>query len=143
MDDRELLAAAVALAEQCPPSMTAFSVGAIIAAPDGTVLATGYSRQHDSLDHAEEAALAQVDADLAGATIYSSLEPCGRRASRPHTCAELILASPIRRVVFAMREPATFVEATGANLLRAAGCAVVELPDLADGVRRTNAHLLG
>lgn len=146
MDDRKLLAAAVALAEQCPPSMTAFSVGAIIAAPDGTVLATGYSRQHDPLDHAEEAALAHPhvrEADLAGATIYSSLEPCGRRASRPHTCAELILASPIRRVVFAMREPDTFVEATGADLLRAAGCAVVELPDLADGVRRTNAHLLG
>ena len=143
MDDHELLAAAVALADECPPSMTAFSVGAIIAAPDGTVLATGYSRQDDPLDHAEEAAFAHADADLTGATIYSSLEPCGRRASRPRTCAELILASPIRRVVFALREPDTFVPATGADLLRAAGCEVVELPDLADGVRRTNAHLLG
>ena len=143
MDDRKLLAAAVALADDCPPSMTAFSVGAIIAAPDGTVLATGHSRQYSPLDHAEEAALAHVEADLTGATIYSSLEPCGRRASRPHTCAELILASPIRRVVFAMREPDTFVAATGADLLRAAGCEVVELPDLAAGVRRTNVHLLG
>jgi pyrimidine deaminase RibD-like protein len=143
MDDHDLLAAAVALAAECPPSSTAFSVGAIIAAPGGTVLATGYSRQLDPVNHAEEAALAQVEADLTGATIYSSLEPCGRRASRPATCAALILASPIRRVVFAMREPGTFVEATGADLLRAAGCEVVELADLAEGVRRANAHLLG
>lgn len=143
MDDRKLLAAAVALADECPPSTTAFSVGAIIAAPDGTVLATGHSRQGDPLDHAEEVALATVTADLTGATIYSSLEPCGRRASRPRTCAELILASPIRRVVFALREPATFVAGTGADLLRAGGCEVVELADLAAGVRRTNAHLLG
>jgi pyrimidine deaminase RibD-like protein len=143
MADRELLVAAIALAVRCPPSTTAFSVGAIIAAPDGTVLATGYSRQSDPVNHAEEAALAQVQADLTGATIYSSMEPCGRRASRPRTCAELILASPIRRVVFAMREPDTFVEGTGADVLRAAGCEVVELADLAAGVRRTNAHLLG
>jgi diaminohydroxyphosphoribosylaminopyrimidine deaminase / 5-amino-6-(5-phosphoribosylamino)uracil reductase len=143
MDDHKLLAAAIALADDCPPSLTAFSVGAIIAAPDGTVLATGHSRQYDPLDHAEEAALAHVEADLGGATIYSSLEPCGRRASRASTCAQLILASPIRRVVFAMREPDTFVEGTGADLLRAAGCEVVELADLAAGVRRTNAHLLG
>lgn len=143
MDDRTLLAKAVALADDCPPSATAFSVGAVIAGPDGSILATGRSRQFHPHDHAEEVALAAVTGDLAGASIFSSLEPCSKRASRPRTCTELILASPIRRVVFAWREPGTFVDGEGAELLRVAGCEVVELPELADGVRRTNAHLLG
>jgi pyrimidine deaminase RibD-like protein len=142
MDDRVLLAQAVALAELCPPSSTAFSVGAVIASASGEVLATGYSRQHTPLDHAEEAALSTVDVDLTGATIYSSLEPCSKRASRPRTCTDLILASPIRRVVFAWREPSTFVDGEGAELLRAAGCEIVELPELAADAQRPNAHLL-
>lgn len=144
MDDHALLAKAVSLAALCPPSTTAFSVGAVIAAPDGTVLATGYSRQLDEVNHAEEAALSTVDGEaLAGATIYSSLEPCSKRSSRPRTCTELILASPIRRVVLAWREPSTFVDGEGTELLRAAGCEVVELPELAAEARKPNAHLLG
>ena len=66
-----------------------------------------------------------------GTTLYSSLEPCSARASRPRTCTELILAAGIGRVVFAWREPAIFVEGRGAELLHAAGVEVVELPELA------------
>jgi pyrimidine deaminase RibD-like protein len=79
---------------------------------------------------------------LGGATIYSSLEPCSTRASRPRSCTELILASSISRIVFAWREPGLFVDCQGAELLRAAGRQVVEVPDLAHLVRRTNGHLL-
>ena len=53
-----------------------------------------------------------------GSTIYSSLEPCSARASRPRTCTDLILAAHIGRVVFAWREPSIFVEGRGAELLR-------------------------
>lgn len=145
MDDRALLRAAVELASNCPPSSTAFSVGALVVA-DGVVLADGWSRRTDPHDHAEEAALATLGPGWrapAGTTVYSSLEPCSARASRPRTCSELILAAGIERVVFAWREPSIFVTGEGAEQLRAAGVEVLELPELAAGVREVNAHLLG
>jgi pyrimidine deaminase RibD-like protein len=144
--DREYLQRAIELAQRCPPSSTAFSVGAVIVGADGAVLATGYSRENDPREHAEEAALGKVasgDHRLSGATIYSSLEPCSIRASRPRSCTELILATAISRIVFAWREPDLFVDCQGAELLRAAGRQVVEVPDLAELVRRSNGHLLG
>ncbi|MFC3995573.1 dCMP deaminase [Nocardiopsis sediminis] len=144
--DRDWLRAAIDLSRACTPSPSAFCVGAIVVGADGTVLADGYSRRDDPHDHAEEAALRAVDgADprLRTATVYSSLEPCGTRASRPLTCTDLILATPIPRVVFAWREPAIFVDCDGAERLRAAGRTVVEVPDLAGLVRDVNAHLLG
>jgi pyrimidine deaminase RibD-like protein len=49
----------------------------------------------------------------------------------------------VQRVVFAWREPAVFVDGTGAELLQAAGVDVVELPELADAARAPNRHLLG
>jgi pyrimidine deaminase RibD-like protein len=144
--DRRWLEQAVELSRRCPPSATAFSVGAVVVAADGTPLATGYSREGDPKDHAEEAALAKLDPDdprVATATIYSSLEPCSRRASRPRTCTELILAAGIPRVVFAWREPDVFVDCEGAELLTRAGVEVVEVPELAPVVEEVNAHLLG
>ncbi|MGH3786155.1 MAG: deaminase [Pseudonocardiaceae bacterium] len=143
--DRRRLKQAIELAQACPPSLTAFSVGAVIAEVSGTVIATGYSRETEPHDHAEEVALAKLDrgdSRLDGATLYSSLEPCSTRASRPRSCTELILATPISRIVFAWREPDLFVNCQGAELLRAAGREVVEVPELADSVRRTNQHLL-
>ena len=146
--DRRWLGIACELAELCPPSETAFSVGAVVVAADGTELARGHSREGgDPAVHAEEAALAKVtpgDPRLAGATVYSSLEPCARRASRPMPCARLILAAGVRRVVTAWREPDTFVPgADGSGVLAAEGVRVVHLPEYAPAARRPNAHLLG
>ncbi|MGH3815715.1 MAG: deaminase, partial [Pseudonocardiaceae bacterium] len=143
--DRGYLRHTIELAQRCPRSRTAFSVGAVIIDADGVVLATGYSRENDLHDHAEEAALAKLtpgDSRLPAATLYSSLEPCSTRASRPRSCTELILATPIPRIVFAWREPDLFVDCQGAELLRADGREVVEAPELANLVRRTNQHLL-
>ncbi|WP_415840200.1 deaminase [Nocardiopsis gilva] len=140
------LRAAIELSRSCPPSTTAFSVGAIVLGADGTVLADGYSRRDDPHDHAEEAALRALRPDdprLDTATLYSSLEPCSTRASRPRPCADLILATPIPRIVFAWREPAVFADCEGAQRLRDAGRMVIEVPALADQVREVNAHLLG
>lgn len=122
---------AVALAERCPPSDTAFSVGACIVGQDGAELSTGYSRETDQHVHAEESALAKLTEaeDLTGATIYSSLEPCGARASRPTPCANLIIESGIKRVVMAWTEPSDFVDAPeGIAVLRNAGVEVLQLP---------------
>jgi pyrimidine deaminase RibD-like protein len=80
----------------------------------------------------------------AGATLYSSLEPCSARASRPLSCTELIVAAVIAQVVFAWREPELFVHGEGAERLRTAEVAeveVVELGELADAARVVNLHL--
>ncbi|TDC87001.1 dCMP deaminase [Actinomadura sp. 7K507] len=140
--DRHWLELACDLAGLCPPSRTAFSVGAVIVGADGREVARGFSREDDPHDHAEEAALAKTTVDLTGATVYSSLEPCGHRASRPRPCAELIVASGARRVVFAWREPVLFAEGTGAEILAAAGIELTEIPCLADRAREPNKHLL-
>ncbi len=115
-------------------------------AADGTLLASGFSREADPRDHAEEAALAKVppgDPRLPTATLYTSLEPCGARASRPRTCAELIIASGLRRVVYAWREPPLLAAGGGDPQLRAAGAVVMEVPGLAAEARAVNAHLTG
>ncbi|MFE1926489.1 dihydrofolate reductase family protein [Streptomyces asoensis] len=145
--DRHWLALACALAADCPPSGTAFSVGAVVVAADGTELARGHSREAgDPVVHAEEAALAKIDpADprLATATVYSSLEPCARRSSRPAPCARLILDAGVRRVVTAWREPDTFVtEADGTGLLAARGVDVLLLPEYEERAKEPNGHLL-
>ncbi|GLZ79026.1 hypothetical protein Afil01_38330 [Actinorhabdospora filicis] len=142
MSDLEHLSLAVELAYRCPPSASAFSVGAVLARPDGPVLARGFSRGEQPQDHAEEVALRHAPGDLDGVTVYSSLEPCGRRASRPRTCAELIVAAGIRRVVYAWEEPSLFVEGRGAEVLRAAGVEVLVVDSLAARARAANAHLL-
>jgi 5-amino-6-(5-phosphoribosylamino)uracil reductase len=144
--DGAWLAVACQLATHCPPSTTAFSVGAVIVAADGTELARGYSRQADPHDHAEEGALAQLashDSRLPDATIYSSLEPCAKRASRPRPCAELILDVGIRRVVTAWREPDHFVPgADGIERLEGVGVCVIELAEYAEAAKAPNRHLL-
>ena len=127
--DRHWLALACELAAECPPSETAFSVGAVVVAEDGTELSRGHSREAgDPVVHAEEAALTKLDpADprLPTATVYTSLEPCTHRASRPKPCARLILDAGVRRVVTAWREPDTFVAgADGSGMLAARGVTV-------------------
>ncbi|MEV4869447.1 deaminase [Streptomyces syringium] len=144
-DHRQWMREAIDLSRHCPPAATAFSVGAIIVGAEGTVLATGYSRESDPREHAEEAALRKLPTDdprLATATVYSSLEPCSKRASRPATCTQLILRAGIPAVVFGLREPLLFVDCDGAETLRAAGVSVTELPEFAERVRAINHHLL-
>lgn len=143
--DRTWVTETIALSRRSPPSNTAFSVGALIVDATGTVLARGWSRPHDPHDHAEEAAILALGPGWTatpGSTLYSSMEPCSARASRPRSCAQLILGARISRVVFAWREPSIFVEGRGAELLAAAGVEVVELPELAAQVRAVNQHLL-
>lgn len=141
--DLHWLRQAIELSRRCPPSASAFSVGAILVGADGGVLATGYSRERDPKDHAEEVALARAAGDplLAGATLYSSLEPCLARTSRPRSCVELITESGIGRVVIAWLEPPLFVAGGGAAALRDAGVTVLEIPWLAELARSVNAHL--
>jgi len=146
--DERWMRLAIELAWQCPPSPTAYSVGAVLVDADGDEISRGFSREGgDPAVHAEESALGKLAADdprLAGATIYSTLEPCSQRKSRPRTCTQLIIAAGLRRVVIAWREPALFVaHCQGFELLAEAGLEVAELPALAALAVAPNRHLFG
>jgi diaminohydroxyphosphoribosylaminopyrimidine deaminase/5-amino-6-(5-phosphoribosylamino)uracil reductase len=92
-----------------------------------------------------------VAALLSGATLYSTLEPCSQRKSRPRSCTQLILATRsavtggdggIRRVVVAWREPSLFIEdCQGVELLERAGLEVTELGDFTELAKAPNRHL--
>nr|WP_245563436.1 deaminase [Longispora albida] len=137
--DHHYLRQAIELSKLCPPSETAFAVGAVVVR-DGEVLATGYSRESDEHIHAEEAALAKV-ADARGATVYSSLEPCSIRKSGRRPCAQRIIDAGIARVVYAWREPPLFVHGEGAEVLKNATIEVTELTELAAEARAVNAMM--
>jgi pyrimidine deaminase RibD-like protein len=143
--DERWLRKAIDLSRLCPPSPSAFSVGAIIVSSDDEIISQSYSRESDPRDHAEEGALAKTnraDPRLAAATSYCSLEPCSQRASRLRSCTELTITAGIPRVVIAWREPAILVDCEGVELLEAAGIEVVEIPALADIASQVNQHLM-
>jgi diaminohydroxyphosphoribosylaminopyrimidine deaminase/5-amino-6-(5-phosphoribosylamino)uracil reductase len=147
-EDERWMREAIGLAWRCPPSETAFSVGAIVVDAAGNELSRGFSREGgDPALHAEEAALAKLAPGaprLAGATVYSTLEPCSQRKSRPRTCTELIVAAGAARVVIAWREPALFVpDCQGVELLAQAGLQVIEMTALAADAAEPNRHLIG
>ncbi len=146
-DDIRWLHQAIDLSRRCPPSSTAYSVGAIIVDAAGNEIARGYSRDTGPHVHAEESALSKLvrdDPRLATATIYSSLEPCTERRFRSGPCTNLILATGIPHVVIAWREPSLFVaDCRGVEQLREAGVSVLEIAELEHAARTVNTHLRG
>lgn len=144
-DDERWMALATSLARLAPPSPAAYSVGAVILNAAGTEVSRGFSREDgDPHVHAEESALGKLAPgdQVAGGTLYSTLEPCTKRMSRARSCTELILATGIARVVIAWREPDLFVaDCVGVELLQRAGVAITELPGFAAAAKAPNQHL--
>jgi diaminohydroxyphosphoribosylaminopyrimidine deaminase/5-amino-6-(5-phosphoribosylamino)uracil reductase len=142
-EDQRWLGSAIELSRLSQPTRTNYAVGAIIVDHDGVALGTGYTGEIGSRDHAEEVALAKLARrDLSQATVYSSLEPCTARKSRPGTCTNLILAAGIKRVVIALREPLIFADCRGVATLREGGVDVIEISDLGHLVHEINSHVL-
>lgn len=141
---RDRLRAAIDVSRSAPLVASRYAVGALIVDHDGTVLASGYTGETDPAHHAEEAALAKLapGLDLSRATLYTSLEPCTMRKSRPAPCTDLVLAAGIGRVVLALREPLVFADCDGVETLRQHGVQIIEMSDLAQHVRDINAHVL-
>ena len=129
-NDAYWLREAIELAKRCPPSDTAYAVGAIIVDREGNEISRGYSRETHPTIHAEEAALDKAAGDprLTTATLYTSMEPCGERRSRPRTCAQLIIDVGIPRVLFALAEPTLLIsEPKGQARLLDAGVNLAQL----------------
>ncbi len=142
-EDYRLMWQAIALTAQCPHSTSAYAVGAIIVTRKGEIF-TGYSRETSPINHAEEEAILKAEhagCSLEGATIYSSMEPCTTRNSKPTSCSELIIRHRMGRVVFAAYEPPTFVTCHGEERLRNAGIEVTILNDLSKEALTANRHI--
>lgn len=110
-------------------------VGCVILDDDGSEVAEGFHRGAGT-PHAEIAALSAAGEDARGATVVVTLEPCNHTSPRSGPCAEALLASGVRRVVFAQSD-ANPVARGGADTLRAAGVEV-EAGLLADEARALN-----
>ena len=133
---------ALALAARCRPSDAAFSVGAVVATEQDLIVGVGYSRETGPHVHAEEVALRRAGRHARGATLFSTMEPCGERLSGRRSCAERIAAAGVRTVHAAAAEPPVFVTPTGFACLREAGVRVVRMPQFAKAALALNAHLL-
>ncbi|MEO7093112.1 MAG: bifunctional diaminohydroxyphosphoribosylaminopyrimidine deaminase/5-amino-6-(5-phosphoribosylamino)uracil reductase RibD [Polyangiales bacterium] len=102
-------------------------VGCVIVDAGGRVLGRGHT-QGPGEDHAEIAAARDAKAnghDLAGATLYSTLEPCSFHGRTP-ACARAIVERGIARVVIGLHDPNPRVDGEGVRILRAAGIEVIE-----------------
>ncbi len=97
-------------------------VGAVIVR-DGREIARGWHRAFGD-PHAERDALAAAaGADVTGATMYVTLEPCCHTGKTP-PCTDAILEAGIARVVVAMEDPDENVSGRGIAILRKAGVEV-------------------
>jgi len=141
MIDDLFMELAIEEAKKCPPSQTAYSVGCVIVL-DGHVLSLGYSREDGDKVHAEESALSKLEGIAKGSTIYSTMEPCSKRASRPLSCAQLIIKSGATRVVYACEEPPHFVaDCKGIEFLKQQGIEVVQLSKYEEPCLVLNDHI--
>jgi diaminohydroxyphosphoribosylaminopyrimidine deaminase/5-amino-6-(5-phosphoribosylamino)uracil reductase len=111
-------------------------VGAVVAR-DGEILGEGWHERFGGA-HAEVNAIEACGlADLGGATLYVSLEPCCHEGKTP-PCTEAIMHTGIRRVVIASDDPTEKASGRSLGILRDEGVEVV----MADGELAARARLL-
>ncbi len=110
-------------------------VGAVVVR-DGVVLGEGWHDWYGG-PHAEVNAIQACDgADLRGATIYVSLEPCCHQGKTP-PCTDAILRAGITRVVVGSDDPTLKAAGRGLGILRDEGVTV----DVAGGELAARARL--
>jgi pyrimidine deaminase RibD-like protein len=97
-------------------------VGAVVV-KDGIVLATAYRSELAEGDHAEYTALEKKmhDKTIAGATVYTTLEPCTARSPSKVPCTDRLIQRRVKRVVIGMPDPNRTVYGEGWAKLREAG----------------------
>ena len=125
--DGAWLDAASALAARGRPlSRPNPAVGAIVVRDD-RVVGRGWTRA-GGRPHAEAVALDQAGPAARGATLYVTLEPCAHQSPRGPSCASLVAAAGLARVVVGCADPDPRTAGSGIAMLRDAGIAVAVLP---------------
>lgn len=74
--------------------------------------------------HAEVNAISSATEDVAGSTLYVTLEPCSHYGKTP-PCADLIIQKKFKKVVIGMLDPNPLVAGNGVRKLQEAGIEVV------------------
>lgn len=98
------------------------SVGCVVVR-DGVIVGEGATAE-GGRPHGEELALRQAGAAARDAVVYVTLEPCAKRSSGAASCADLLIAAGVARVVIAASDPHPFAAGAGVERLRAAGVSV-------------------
>lgn len=111
----ELAEEALSVSHPNPP------VGAVVV-KDGKVAGRGHT-MHIGGAHAEVVAIAEAGDLAAGATLYTTLEPCCHVGRTP-PCTDLIINSGIREVSIATIDPNPKVNGKGIHILKGAGLTV-------------------
>ena len=99
------------------------SVGSIVVAPDGEILARAWTAP-GGRPHAEAIALDRAGERARGASIYVTLEPCAHTEGRGLACADIIAAAKPSRAVIALTDPDPRTSGRGLERLSAAGIEV-------------------
>jgi diaminohydroxyphosphoribosylaminopyrimidine deaminase/5-amino-6-(5-phosphoribosylamino)uracil reductase len=134
--DHDHLARAIELAERGVGRVSPNPVVGAVIVRDGEVLGEGWHEEFGG-PHAEVNAIrACAGADLNGATLYVSLEPCCHHGRQP-PCTDAIVAAGLRRVVVAGDDPSSKAAGRGLGILRDEGIDV----DVAGGELATRARL--
>jgi len=134
--DRRHLARAIELAERGRGHVSPNPVVGAVIGRDGEVIGEGYHRAPGAAHAEVEAIHAAEGEDLAGATLYVSLEPCCHHGRTP-PCTEAIREARIRRIVVAADDPSEHACGRGLGILRDEGVEVV----VADGELAARARL--
>lgn len=121
-DHRWLAAAAALAARGRPLSRPNPAVGAILV-KDGCVIGRGWT-QPGGRPHAEAMALANAGAAARGATLYVTLEPCAHHSARGPSCADLVAAAGLARVVVGCHDPDPRTAGAGIARITATGVPV-------------------
>jgi diaminohydroxyphosphoribosylaminopyrimidine deaminase/5-amino-6-(5-phosphoribosylamino)uracil reductase len=136
--DHQHLARAIELADRGTGRVHPNPVVGAVVVKNGAVVGEGWHAEYGG-PHAEVNAIADCgDADLRGATIYVSLEPCCHHGQTP-PCTDAILAAGIGRVVVASDDPTEKASGRGLGILRDEGVEVeVATGELAGRARLLN-----
>ncbi|MBI4249335.1 MAG: bifunctional diaminohydroxyphosphoribosylaminopyrimidine deaminase/5-amino-6-(5-phosphoribosylamino)uracil reductase RibD [Elusimicrobia bacterium] len=120
--DARWLSRALALARRGGSAVSPNPLVGCVLVKNNRIIAEGFHERFGG-PHAEAAALRKAGDDSRGATAYVNLEPCCHAGKTP-PCADALIASGIKELVVAMKDPNPVVAGKGLRRLRDAGIRV-------------------